>query len=57
MALDASLLNTQHHKVRMKGKVRPPVQFGVAAIEKGSLRVALDYSRQLYLCRGGQIVI
>ena len=56
MVLDASLLNTQHYKVRIKGKVE---QFreGVApsptpwcsSYRKGSLRVTLDYGRQLYL--------
>ena len=55
MVLDASLLNTQHYKVRIKGKVE---QFreGVApsptpwcsSYRKGSLRVTLDYGRQLY---------
>ena len=44
MVLDASLLNTQHHKVWIKGKVeqsrekksRPPLYLGVVAIEKGA---------------------
>ena len=55
MVLDTSLLNTQHYKVRIKGKVE---QFreGVApsptpwcsSYRKGSLRVTLDYGRQLY---------
>ena len=43
MVLDASLLNTQHYKVRIKGKVEqskekeshPPLHLGVVAIEKG----------------------
>ena len=36
MALDAALLNTQHYKVRIKGKVeRPLLHLGVVAIEKG----------------------
>ena len=56
MVLDASLLNTQRYKVWIKGKVE---QFreGVApsptpwcsSYRKGSLRVTLDYGRQLYL--------
>ena len=56
MVLDASLLNTQHYKVRIKGKVE---QFseGVApsptpwcrSYRKGSLRVTLDYGHQVYL--------
>ena len=43
MVLDASLLNTQHYKVRIKGKVEqsreavaPPLHIGVVAIEKGA---------------------
>ena len=47
MELDTTLLNTQHYKVRFKGKVEqsrewssaPPLHLGVVAIEKGSLRV------------------
>ena len=55
MVLDASLLNTQHYRVQIKGKVE---QSGKAVVpsptpwcssyRKGSLRVTLDYSRQLY---------
>ena len=56
MVLDASLLNTQHYKVRIKGKVEQSRE-GVApsptpwcsSYRKGSLRVTLDYGRQLYL--------
>ena len=55
MVLDASLLNTQHYKVQIKGKVEPSRE-GVApsptswcsSYRKGSLRVTLDYGRQLY---------
>ena len=55
MVLDASLLNTQHYKVRIKGKVEQSRE-GVApsptpwcsCYRKGSLRVTLDYGRQLY---------
>ena len=55
MVLDASLLNTQHYKVRIKGKVKQSKE-GVApsptpwssSYRKGSLRVTLDYGRQLY---------
>ena len=55
MVLDASLLNTQHYKVRIKGKVEPSRE-GVApsptpwcsSYRKGSLRVTLGYGRQLY---------
>ena len=55
MVLDASLLNTQHYKVRIKGKVKQSRE-GVApsptpwcnSNRKGSLRVTLDYGRQLY---------
>ena len=56
MVLDASLLNTQHYKVRIKGKVEESRE-GVApsptpwcsSYRKGSLRVTLDYGHQLYL--------
>ena len=55
MVLDASLLNTQQYKVRIKGKVEPSRE-GVApsptswcsSYRKGSLRVTLDYGRQLF---------
>ena len=43
MVLDACLLNTQHYKVRIKGKVEqsregvaPPLHIVVVAIEKGA---------------------
>ena len=44
MVLDATLLDTQHYKVRIKSKVeqsrewstRPPLHLGVVAIEKGA---------------------
>ena len=37
MVLDTSLLNTQHYKVRVKGKVeRSTLHLGVVAIEKGA---------------------
>ena len=56
MVLDASLLNTQHYKVRIKGKVEQSRE-GVApsptpwcsSYRKGNLRVTLDYGRQLLL--------
>ena len=56
MVLDSSLLNTQHYKVRIKGRVEQSRE-GVApsptpwcsSYRKGSLRVTLDYGRQLYL--------
>ena len=55
MLLDASLFNTQHYKVWIKGKVEQykersstlPLHLGVVAIEKGSLWVTLDYGCQL----------
>ena len=44
MVLDATLLNTQHYKVRIKGsgaiqgkELDPPLHLGVVAIEKGAL--------------------
>ena len=56
MLLDASLLNTQHYKVRIKGKVEqsrervaPSPTPWCCSYRKGSLRVTLDYGRQLYL--------
>ena len=44
MVFDTSLLNNQHYKVRIKGKVEeskerssaPPLQLSVVAIEKGA---------------------
>ena len=54
MVLDASLLNTQHYKVRIKGKeeqfregVAPSPTPWCSSYRKGSLRVTLDYGRQL----------
>ena len=56
MVLDASLLNTQHYKVRIKGKVEqsregvaPSPTHWCSSYRKESLRVTLDYGRQLYL--------
>ena len=54
MVLDASLLNTQHYKVRVKwrnpGKgVAPFPTLWCSSYWKGSLRVTLDYGHQLYL--------
>ena len=56
VVLDAALLDSLHYKVRIKDKVEQsrewssaPLNLGVVAIGKGSLRVALEYSRQLYL--------
>ena len=43
VVLDATLLNTQHYNVRIKGKVEqfrmeehPPLHLGVVAIKKGA---------------------
>ena len=51
MVLDAALLNTQDYKVRIKSKVEQSRERGSALPYnwKRSLRVALDYGRQLYL--------
>ena len=54
MVLDASLLNTQHYKVQIKGKVEQSRE-GVApsptpwcsSYRKGKLRVTLHYGHQL----------
>ena len=48
MVLDASLLNTQHYKVQIKGEVEPSPTSWCSSYWKGSLRVTLDYGRQLY---------
>ena len=55
MVLDAILLNTQHYKVlsRVKWsnpgkKVAPSPTPRCSSYRKGSLRVTLDYGRQLY---------
>ena len=55
VVLDASLLNTQHYKVWIKGKVEqsregvaPSPTHWCSSYRKGSLRVTLDYGRQLY---------
>ena len=54
MVLDAALHNTQHYKVRIKGKVEqsregvaPPPTPWCSSYRKGSLRVTLDFGRQL----------
>ena len=50
MILDASLLNSQHYKIGIKGKVEqstPTPQ--CSSYWKGSLQIALDYDCQLYL--------
>ena len=55
IVLDDSLLNTQHYKVRIKGKVEQSSERNSAPYTfcsrywKGSLRVTLDYGRQLSL--------
>ena len=46
MVLDATLLNTQHYKVRIKGKVEQSRERG-SSYGKGSLQVTLDYGPQL----------
>ena len=52
MVVDTSLLNPQHYKVKIKGKVELSRKWNsallrVVAIE--SLRFTLDYGRHLYL--------
>ena len=56
MVLDTSLLNTQHYKVQIKGKEEQSRERSGTLLYriystywKKSHRVALDYSRQLYL--------
>ena len=55
MVLDTSLYNPQQYKVRIKGKVEqsservaPSRTPRCSGYWKGRVRVALDYSRQLY---------
>ena len=64
MVIDASLLNTQHYKVRIKGKVEqsregvaPSPTPSCSSYRKGSLRVTLDYGRQLYFLLSINIII
>ena len=70
MVLDASLLNTQHYKVRIKGKVEqssegvaPSPTHWCSSYRKESLQVTLDYGHQLiyiytanYLTRPTQLL-
>ena len=56
MVLGTSLLNTQHYKVKIKVKwsnsgkgVAPSPTPWCSSYRKGSIRVTLDYGRQLYL--------
>ena len=61
MVLDASLLNTQHYKVRMKGKVEQSrerssalaLHLGVVAIEKGAFgspsTIVANFTFYLYI--------
>ena len=46
MVLDAALLNTQHYKVRIKGKVEQSKERSSAL---SYTLVTLDYGRQLHL--------
>ena len=56
MVFDASLLNTQHYKVKIKSKGEqsrelssaPPTPW-CSSYWKGSLQAASDYGRQLYI--------
>ena len=51
MVPDASLLSTQPYKVRLKGKVAQSRERSTSlcsSCREGSLRVTLDYGRQLY---------
>ena len=56
MILKATLIKTQHYKVRIKGKAWSNPRKGVvpsstpwcSSYQKGSLWVTLDYGRQLY---------
>ena len=50
MVLDAVLFNTQHYKVKIKGKVEQSREWSCNCpyTWKGSLRVILDEGRQFY---------
>ena len=55
MVIDATLLNTRHYKVRIKGKVEqsgkgvaPSLTPWYSSYWKGSLLVTFDYGPQLY---------
>ena len=60
MLLDTSLLNTQHYKVRIKGKVEqskerssaPPLHLSVVATEKGAFGspLTMDANFTLLTC-------
>ena len=49
MVLDATLLNTQHYKVGIKGKWSNPVKEAAASPTPPKQLVALNYGQQLYL--------
>ena len=69
MVLDASLLSTQHYKVRIKGKVgqsrerssKPSLNLGVVAIEKGAFgspsTMVANFTYLLYNCSNCGIFI
>ena len=46
--IGGALLNTQHYKVRIKGKVEQSTTLQCSSNWKESLWVTLDYGRQLY---------
>ena len=59
MKFDAALLNTQHYKVRIKGKWSNPGKGVVpsptpwcSSYRKGSLQVAFNYGCQFYFYNG-----
>ena len=55
MVLNASLLYTQHYKVRIKCKWSPPLHLSVVAIEKGAFRMPSTFMVSqliyLYICK------
>ena len=62
MVLDVSLLNTQHYKVQIKGKVgqswegvAPSPTPSCSSYRKGSLQVTFDYGCQPYYLISGQL--
>ena len=64
MVLDATLLNTQHHKVWIKGKVEqyqemescPPLHLYVIAIKKGAFRSPSTKVTNLFILFVGYVL-
>ena len=65
MVLDASLLNTQHYKVRIKGKVKQSrersctltLHLGIVAIEKGAFGSPLTMITNMVSCEKNHLIL